>query len=198
MLVKLWIVLGIVTLGLANHCIWIYIMNKIIWTVGHSTRGIDELIGLISSYGIEAVVDVRTVSRSRMNPQFNKDSLEQTLPDAGIEYMHQKDLGGLRHPVKDSVNAAWRNDSFRGFADYMQTPEFEEALSWLIEIAQQKHTAIMCAEILPWRCHRSLIADALLVNGFEVVEIFEVGKSRLHKMTSFAVVQDGKVTYPAT
>lgn len=173
-------------------------MNKTIWTVGYSTRAIDEFIGLIKSYEIEAVVDVRTVPRSRTNPQFNKDSLEQTLPEAGIEYIHQKDLGGLRNPAKDSVNAAWRNDSFRGFADYMQTPAFEEALAWLIEIAQQKHTAIMCAEILPWRCHRSLIADALLVRGFEVVEIFEVGKSRLHKLTSFAMVKDGKVTYPAS
>ncbi|MHB1457318.1 MAG: DUF488 domain-containing protein [Armatimonadota bacterium] len=173
-------------------------MNKTIWTVGHSTRTIDGFIGLISSYGIEAVLDVRTVPRSRKNPQFNKDSLEQTLPEAGIEYMHQKDLGGLRHPAKDSVNTAWRNDSFRGFADYMQTLEFEEALTWLIEFAKQKYTVIMCAEILPWRCHRSLIADALLVNGFEVVEIFEVGKSRLHKLTSFAVVKDGKVTYPGS
>lgn len=171
-------------------------MSKIIWTVGHSTRKIDEFIGLLRTYEIEAVVDVRTVPRSRKNPQFNKDSLEQTIPAASIEYIHAKDLGGLRHPLKDSVNNAWENDSFRGFADYMQTPAFNEAFTWLAEFAQQKKVVIMCAEILPWRCHRSLIADVLLVHSFEVVEIFEVGKSRLHKMTSFAVVKDGKVMYP--
>lgn len=171
-------------------------MNRTIWTVGHSTRTIDEFLGVMYSYSIETVVDIRTVPRSRKNPQFNKDSLEKTLPASGIEYIHAQDLGGLRHPVSDSPNAAWRNDRFRGFADYMQTQAFNEALTWLAEFAQQKRVAIMCAEILPWRCHRSLIADVLLVNGFEVIEIFEKEKSRLHKLTSFAVVENGKVTYP--
>jgi len=172
-------------------------MDKIIWTVGHSTRLIEQFTYLMNAYGIEAVVDVRTVPRSRTNPQFNKENLEQSLPEAEIEYIHAKDLGGLRRPTGESVNAAWRNDSFRGFADYMQTPEFEEALKWWMDFAQNKRTVIMCAELLPWRCHRSLIADALLAHSFEIVEIFEVGKSRPHKMTSFAVMQDGKVTYPA-
>lgn len=176
-------------------------MNKIIWTVGHSTRALDELIGLLKACNIEVVVDVRTVPRSRKNPQFNKDTLEQTLPEAGIEYAHAKTLGGLRHPKKDSTNMVWENESFRGFADYMQTPEFREALAWLTALAEEKHVVIMCAEILPWRCHRSLIADALLVDGFEVVEIIQEGKSSKHKLTSFAAVEDGKITYirpPAT
>ncbi len=173
-------------------------MDKIIWTVGHSTRSIDEFVGLLKAYNIEVVVDVRTVPRSRKNPQFNKDALELALPGAKIEYIHAKSLGGLRHPRKDSTNTAWENESFRGFADYMQTSEFSEALSWLATLAQQKRTAIMCAEILPWRCHRSLIADALLADSFEVVEIIEVGKSSLHKLTPFASVVDGKVTYATT
>lgn len=117
-------------------------MNGTIWTVGHSIRAIEDFIGLMRHYGIKAVVDVRTIPRSRKNPQFNKESLEQTMPEAGIDYIHQKDLGGLRHPVKDSVNTAWRNDSFRGFADYMQTLGFEEALLWVIEFAQQKRIVI--------------------------------------------------------
>jgi len=172
-------------------------MNKIIWTVGHSTRTIDEFITLLKAYSIEMVVDVRTVPRSRKNPQFNKDNLEQVLPEAGIEYIHEKDLGGLRHSRKDSLNTAWRNESFRGYADYMQTSAFSQALMWLTTCAQQKRMVIMCAETLPWRCHRSLIADALIIAGFEVVEIFEEGKSRQHRLTPFAVVEDGKVTYPA-
>lgn len=172
-------------------------MSKIIWTVGHSTRPIYEFIGLLKSYGIEAVIDVRTIPRSRKNPQFNKDELEQSMPEARMEYIHEKDLGGLRHTMRDSPNTAWRNDSFRGFADYMRTPAFSQALMRLMERAQQKSAVIMCAEILPWRCHRSLIADALIINDFEVIEIFEEGKSRQHRLTPFAVVEDGKVTYPA-
>jgi uncharacterized protein (DUF488 family) len=172
-------------------------MNSAIWTVGHSTRAIDEFISLLKAYSIEVVVDVRTVPRSRKNPQFNKDSIEHVLPEAGIEYIHEKDLGGLRHPKKDSLNAAWRNESFRGYADYMQTSAFSQALVRLMTCAQQKRTVIMCAETLPWRCHRSLIADALIIRGFEVVEIFEEGKSKQHRLTPFAVVEDGKVTYPA-
>jgi uncharacterized protein (DUF488 family) len=172
-------------------------MNKIIWTVGHSRRSAEEFINLLKSHDVEAVVDVRTVPRSRTNPQFNKDNLEQVLPRSGIHYTHRKDLGGLRHPQKESSNTAWRNDSFRGFADYMQTSEFDQALAWLASTAQEERTAIMCAEALPWRCHRSLIADALLTDGFEVVEIFGEGTSRKHALTSFAVVEGGKVTYPS-
>ena len=167
-----------------------------IWTVGHSTRGIEELIGVLRHYGIEAVVDVRTVPRSRTNPQFNREELELVLPEAGIDYIHAKDLGGLRKPLKDSTNLGWENESFRGFADYMQTGGFAQALGRLVEQATAKPTAIMCAEILPWHCHRSLIADALLVRGFDIVEVFDEHKSQPHELTPFAVVQEGSVTYP--
>lgn len=169
-----------------------------IWTIGHSTRSFEELVEVLKHYGIEAVVDIRTVPRSRKNPQFNRDQLETRLPDTGIEYIYAKDLGGLRKPLKDSPNSAWHNDSFRGFADYMQTDKFQAALGRLIEQASAKRTVLMCAEMLPWRCHRSLIADALLPRGFEIVEIFDAEKSQPHKMTSFAVVDDGRVTYPVT
>lgn len=168
-----------------------------IWTIGHSTRDIEELIGILRNYGIEVVVDVRTVPRSRKNPQFNREELELKLPKAGIAYTHAKDLGGLRKPLKESQNMAWENDSFRGYADYMQTEDFEQALSRLIDQANSQPTAIMCAEILPWRCHRSLIADALLVRGFDVVEVFDEAKTQPHKLTSFAVVHNQSVTYPA-
>ena len=168
-----------------------------VYTLGHSTRTIDELIDLLRHYGIEAVVDIRTVPRSRTNPQFNRDELERVLPEAGIEYVHEKGLGGLRKPLKDSPNTGWRNDSFRGFADYMQTSEFAEALSRLIEIARRKPTATMCAELLPWRCHRSLVADALMVRGFEVTEIIDATESRPHKLTAFAVVEGERIRYPA-
>jgi len=168
-----------------------------VWTIGHSTRSFEELVEVLRGYGIEAVVDVRTVPRSRKNPQFNRDELETKLPEAGIAYVHAKELGGLRHPAKDSPNMGWHNDSFRGFADYMQTESFRDALEWLMSQARTAKTAIMCAETLPWRCHRSLIADALLVRGFEVVEIFDAAKSQPHKLTSFAVVDGHVITYPA-
>lgn len=167
-----------------------------ILTVGHSTRGIDEFIELLKAYGIEALVDVRTVPRSRTNPQFNKDQLSRVLPEHGIEYIHEKGLGGLRQVKKGSQNLAWRNESFRGFADYMQTDEFHGALGRLIETAGTRRTAIMCAEMLPWRCHRSLIADALMARGIEVVEIFDKEKSRPRAMTSFAVVEGEHVFCP--
>lgn len=171
-------------------------MGNTIWTVGHSTRSLDDFIGLLERYGIEVLVDVRTVPKSRTNPQFNRDTLETALPDVGIGYIHAKDLGGLRHPRKDSPNTGWRNESFRGYADYMQTPEFEEGLSRLLHIGEEKKTAIMCAEAVPWRCHRSLIADALTVRGFEVIEILDERKSQPHKMTHFAVVEGLTITYP--
>ena len=167
-----------------------------IWTIGHSTRSFEELVEVLRGYGIEAVVDVRTVPRSRKNPQFNRDELEVKLPEAGIAYSHAKDLGGLRNPLKDSINSGWQNDSFRGFADHMQTEGFRLALERLMSQAESAKTAIMCAETLPWHCHRSLIADALLVRGFEVVEIFDAAKSQPHRMTSFAVVDGDNITYP--
>ena len=167
-----------------------------IWTIGHSTRGIDDFIEVLRAYGIEMLVDVRTVPRSRANPQFNKDTLGHTLSEHGIEYVHEKSLGGLRHPKPDSPNTGWHNESFRGFADYMQTREFSQAIDRLMETASAKQTAIMCAEMLPWRCHRSLIADALMARGVEVVEIFDKEKSRLHEMTPFAVVEWESIVYP--
>lgn len=167
-----------------------------IWTIGHGTRSFKQLDDVLRHYGVERLVDVRTVPRSRKNPQFNKDELERRLAEGGIEYIHAKNLGGLRKGLQDSPNSGWENESFRAYADYMQTPEFEQALDWLVEQAESKPTAIMCAETLPWRCHRSLIADALMVREFDIVEIFDEHKSQPHKLTSFAVVRDGKVTYP--
>ena len=169
---------------------------KIIYTVGHSTRSIDDFIDILKFYGIEEVVDIRTIPRSRRNQQFNRDELELVLPNAGITYTHEKNLGGLRKPKKNSTNSAWKNDSFRGFADYMQTPEFAEAISHLVGVSKCKTTAIMCAEVLPWRCHRSLVADAMTVRGFEVIEIFDKDKSRIHKLTAFSLVEGERITYP--
>ncbi len=170
-------------------------MTKV-YTIGHSTRTLDEFLAILAKFGILVVVDIRTVPRSRHNPQFNSDVLKSSLEENGIAYVHLKGLGGLRHPTGENTNAAWRNDSFRGFADYMQTPEFRSALEELITIARERTTVIMCAEAVPWRCHRSLIGDALLVEGVEVEHIMSVEGSRPHKITPFAKVVDGKVTYP--
>jgi len=169
---------------------------SVLYTVGHSTRTIEGFIEMLAAHGIERLVDIRTVPRSRMNPQFNRDAIEQSLNRAGMDYEHMKGLGGLRHPKKDSINTAWRNDSFRGFADYMQTEEFEKSLDALIKGAGEKKTAIMCAEGAPFRCHRSLIADALTARGIQVEHITGKGSRRPHEMTPFAKVKKGKVTYP--
>jgi uncharacterized protein (DUF488 family) len=146
-------------------------MALTIWTIGHSTRPIEELLGLLCAHEIGLLVDVRTVPRSRYNPQFNRDTLAHSLHGAGLQYRHLPELGGLRKPRKDSVNQGWRNDSFRGYADYMQTNEFREALEELIAESGLQLTAIMCAEALPWRCHRSLIADMLTIRGRAVRHI---------------------------
>jgi uncharacterized protein (DUF488 family) len=171
-------------------------MKGKILTIGHSTRSILELIALLQENKVSLLVDVRTIPRSRKNPQFNNDELETALTDAGIGYLHMKGLGGLRHPKKDSPNTGWHNDSFRGYADYMQTTEFESELRKLLELASQKQVAVMCAEAVPWRCHRSLIADVLSVRGILVEHI--IGKSGRypHKMTSFANVEGIKIIYP--
>jgi hypothetical protein len=170
-----------------------------ILTLGHSTRPIDDFLELLRAHGVERVVDVRTIPRSRHNPQFNGDALAKSLPaaGAGIAYTHLKSLGGLRHPRADSRNLGWRNASFRGFADYMETPEFEEALAGLLELAAHKRCAIMCAEAVPWRCHRSLIADALTARGVPVEHIMSRAKCDLHRLTPFARVREKRVTYPA-
>ncbi len=167
-----------------------------IFTVGHSTLAPDEFVELLNSYEIKRLADIRTIPRSRHNPQFNADELAQTLPAAGIEYVPTPTLGGLRHARKDSPNSAWRNKSFRGYADYMQTPEFARAVEELIAGAASGRTAIMCAEAVPWRCHRSLVADALGVRGVPVVEIMSKTSSRMHQLTSFARVDGTRVTYP--
>lgn len=169
----------------------------LIHTIGHSTRPFDEFVAVLRAHDIEAVADVRTVPKSRHNPQFHIDALTRTLPEAGLAYVHLAALGGLRHARPDSANAGWRNASFRGYADYMQTPEFAAGLDELLALAAEKRTAIMCAEAVPWRCHRSLVGDALLVRGHEVVDIYDERTAKPERLTSFAVVDGLEVTYPA-
>jgi uncharacterized protein (DUF488 family) len=167
------------------------------FTVGHSTRRIDEFISLLAAHGITLLMDVRTVPRSRTNPQFNKDVLPDSLKAVGIAYEHAPALGGLRKAKADSINQGWRNLSFRGYADYMQTPEFGRAIKELVQRISSERIALMCAEAVPWRCHRSLIADALTVRGVTVEEIVSRTKLQVHKMTPFAKVRGTKITYPA-
>lgn len=168
-----------------------------IFTIGHSTRAIDVFIRLLKAHGVQRVVDVRTMPRSRHNPQFNRDQLSPALHRVRIHYRHMPGLGGLRHARPDSANTAWRNASFRGYADYMQTPEFEESLAGCIDLAKQERLALMCAEAVPWRCHRSLIADALLARGITANEITSCIRTRPHLLTPFARVRGTHVTYPA-
>jgi len=167
-----------------------------VFTVGHSTLPIEKFIALLRAYGIRHLADVRTVPRSRRNPQFNADALASALRAETIEYVPLPSLGGLRHARKDSPNTGWRNESFRGYADYMQTAAFEEGLDELIRLSRKQRTAIMCAEAVPWRCHRSLVADALEVRGIQVVEILSEKSARMHKLTPFAHVDGTTVTYP--
>lgn len=167
-----------------------------LWTAGHSTRPLDDFIALLQAHGIRRLVDVRTIPRSRHNPQFNQDQLSESMKQAGIQYVHMPALGGLRHARRDSVNSAWRNASFRGFADYMQTAEFDVALQELIRLARSRRTAIMCAEAVPWRCHRSPIADVLLVRGLKVEEIASETATRPHTLTPWACVVGEHITYP--
>ncbi len=170
-----------------------------IYTIGHSTRTISEFIELLKAHGVEEVVDVRTIPKSRHNPQFNEDRLPRSLKKKDIEYIHIAELGGLRHTTAESKNLGWNNKSFRGFADYMSTPEFEEGITLLEKIAKKKVTAIMCAEAVPWRCHRSLIADALtkrperLWAAFDIMSLKTASK---HRLTPFLKVRQGKMTYP--
>lgn len=166
-----------------------------IFTVGHSTRPADEFVGLLTAHGVKLLADVRTVPRSRHNPQFNRDVLPETLRPAGIDYVHLPELGGLRKPRADSTNLGWRNLSFRGYADYMETDAFEAGLDRLIGEANDGPAAVMCAEAVPWRCHRSLIGDALVARGYEVFEIASAAKAQPHRMTPFAMVREGRVRY---
>jgi uncharacterized protein (DUF488 family) len=165
--------------------------------VGHSTRSFEELVEILRVHGVKRLVDVRTIPRSRRNPQFNRETLSKALHYRRLNYRHMKALGGLRHAFPDSINTGWRNASFRGFADYLQTPAFEDALERLVELATQKPTAIMCAEAVPWRCHRSLIADALVVRGYEVQDIMSVASAKPHILKPMARVHGQQVTYPA-
>ena len=171
--------------------------STLIFTVGHSTRSLEELVEILRAHGVKRLVDVRTIPRSRHNPQFNRESLSKALHNRRLSYRHMKALGGLRHARADSINTGWRNASFRGFADYMQTPACEEAVEKLIELAEQKPTAIMCAEAVPWRCHRSLIADALTVRGYEVRDLMSATNAKRHTLMPMAKVHGRQVTYPA-
>lgn len=166
------------------------------FTVGHSTLPVDRFVALLHAYGIECLADIRTVPRSRHNPQFNADALANALGRSGIDYVPLPALGGLRHARKDSRNTGWRNASFRGYADYMQTDAFRAGLERLIEMDTRKRVAIMCAEAVPWRCHRSLVADALGVRGIAVIEILSESDYRPHRLTPFAVVEGTTITYP--
>jgi uncharacterized protein (DUF488 family) len=166
------------------------------FTVGHSTRPIDEFIGLLAAHRITQLVDVRTVPRSRHNPQYETQALAASLRRAGIDYALAPGLGGFRRTSPDSPNGAWRNLSFRGYADYMLTPEFNESLVAVLELLRTDRAALMCAEAVPWRCHRSLIADALLVRGHVACEISSVSRLQPHRLTPFARVDGQSITYP--
>lgn len=167
-----------------------------IFTVGHSTHPIDEFVELLRAHGVTQLIDIRTVPKSRHNPQFMQDSLKQSLPDANITYRYMTNLGGLRHTTKESINTAWRNTSFRGYADYMQTDSFAAAVDELITYAEHQPTAIMCAEAVPWRCHRSMVGDALVVRGVQVLDIMTSTSVKPHTLTSFASVDGMRVFYP--
>jgi uncharacterized protein (DUF488 family) len=167
-----------------------------VFTIGHSTRTLPEFAEILRAHGVAVVVDVRSVPRSRHNPQFNKETLPAALKAEGIGYVHLPDIGGLRRPARDSVNTAWRNNSFRGYADYMQTKEFTEQLLHLMALARENCMAVMCAEALPWRCHRSLIADALVVRNVRVEHIISKNSTINHTLTEWAHVEGTKITYP--
>jgi uncharacterized protein (DUF488 family) len=167
-----------------------------IWSLGHSTRSLEELIRILRTFEIKTLVDIRTIPRSRANPQFNQDTFSSALEEQTIDYKHIKGLGGLRRARKDSINLGWNNLSFRGFADHMQTPEFSSALDELIQMSKNHNSAMMCAEALPWRCHRRLIGDALVVRGHKVREIISPLRFQDHVLTKWARVNEGMITYP--
>ena len=168
----------------------------VVFTIGHSTRTIEEFVLLLQTYKINLVVDVRSVPRSRHNPQFNKETLPNTLKPQGIKYIHMPEIGGLRHPKRDSVNLAWRNSRFRGYADYMQTKEFTDNLLKIVALARENCLALMCAEALPWRCHRSLISDALVVRHVKVEHIISATSCLTHEISEMAHVEGTTITYP--
>jgi uncharacterized protein (DUF488 family) len=169
---------------------------KTIYSIGHSTRASDEFLSILKAFGIELIADIRTVPRSRRNPQYDQQSLKGFLEEHNLGYVHLAALGGLRRPKKDSPNMGWVNESFRGYADYMQTPEFDKAVQDLVARAAGIQTVIMCAEAVPWRCHRSLVGDALLVRGMQVEDIMSEKVAKPHKMTAWARVEGLRITYP--
>ena len=171
--------------------------KPVIFTIGHSTHPIDEFVGLLHAHRIKEIIDVRSIPKSRHSPQFNSETLKESLGRAHIRYKHVKELGGLRHTTRDSLNLGWHNASFRGFADYMASEEFEKGLESLIKIASVRNTAIMCAEAVPWRCHRSLISDALAKKGWLVRDIMSRTSAPKHRLTPFLKVRKGQLVYPA-
>ena len=170
-------------------------------TIGHSTLPIETFLAILRENGVRVLADIRTVPKSRHNPQFAQENLGPALAAEGIEYHWYPELGGLRHARKDSINTGWRNASFRGYADYMQTPEFTAALDGLLKAVPQTETVLVCAEAVPWRCHRSLVGDALTVRGVEVEDITYTAKGKSHRephrLTEFARVEQGRLWYPA-
>lgn len=169
-----------------------------ILTVGHSTRPIDEFIALLRGHEVSTLADIRTIPRSRRNPQYESSTLATAVETAGIRYLHVPALGGLRRPRRDSPNGAWRNESFRGYADYIQTDTFARALDDVQDLARHGRVALMCAEAVPWRCHRSLVADALSVRGVPVAHIVGAGIARPHQLSPVARIEDRRLTYPPT
>ncbi|PYS24061.1 MAG: Fe-S cluster assembly protein HesB [Acidobacteria bacterium] len=166
-----------------------------IWTIGHSTLSFDDFVERLKSFEIEVLVDVRSFPGSRRYPHFNKENLAQSLAAAGIEYLHFRELGGRRRPRSDSQNIAWRNESFRGYADYMETDDFPKGIARLLDVGRERTTAIMCSEAVWWRCHRSMISDYLKANGVEVIHILALGKSQAHPFTSAAAIVNGRLSY---
>ena len=169
---------------------------RVIYTAGHSTRPEEAFLSILRNFSIRTVADIRTLPRSRKNPQYDGQEFKRWLAGASIRYVQLRDLGGLRHPRKDSLNGGWKNTSFRGYADYMQTPQFENALNELISLASESTVVIVCAEAVPWRCHRSLVADALLVRGIAVQHVMDANHSKPHVLTPWARVEGLRITYP--
>lgn len=169
--------------------------HKNIWTIGHSTRLLEEFVAMLHSFNIELIVDIRSYPGSRKFPQFNKEALEISLPQNNIEYIHLKNLGGRRKVKPDSKNTAWRHAAFRGYADYMETPAFKAGINELEILALKKRTAYMCSEAVWWRCHRSMVSDYLKVNGWKVMHIMGIGKEDEHPYTAPAKIVDGELSY---
>lgn len=177
--------------------VYVFMNKKIIFTIGHSTHPTREFIKMLKAYDVECLVDIRHYPGSRHCPQFGKSRLRTNLSRNGIDYIHLLSLGGRRRVNKEShLNDGWRSLQFRGYADYMQTKEFREGLTELMKIAEEKVTVIMCSEAVPWRCHRSMVSDALLLYGFDVIDIMTANSTRVHHLTSFAKVKGKKITYP--